>query len=158
MKKNYYPLEDIEAELKKVVLENFLDFNSNDAFEFAKCEGCDGPLLGHLEVKCTVKEEVRYGLEIVKTFKNWLKRIPGFREQLKARQQQRENMRATAIGEYVKLAIESAEKKNTPGGTINMASWTHNANINVLGYSPLQLVTGKSIVLPGLNNRCVVME
>ena len=41
---------------------------------------------------------------------------------------------------------------------VNMASWTHNTNVNVLGYSPLQLVTGKSIVLPGLNNGNVVTE
>ena len=61
MKKNYYPLEDIEAELKNVVLENLLDFNANDDFEFAKCEGCDGPLLGHLEVKHGKKQGVRYG-------------------------------------------------------------------------------------------------
>ena len=41
---------------------------------------------------------------------------------------------------------------------VNMASWTHNTNVNVLGYSPLQLVTGKSIVLPGLTNGNVVTD
>ena len=51
MKKNYGAVSEIEEELKNVGIENFLDFNANDAFEFAKCEGCDGPLLGHLEVK-----------------------------------------------------------------------------------------------------------
>ena len=117
IKENYVTIDAILEELKNVRIENFLDFNANDDFEFTRCESCDGPLMGHLEVKCTVKEEVRYGPEVMKNFENWLKRIPGFREQLKARQQQRENMRATAIGEYVKLAIESAEKKNTPGGT-----------------------------------------
>ena len=30
-----------------------------------------------------------------------------------------------------------------------MAAWTHNTNVNTLGYCPLQLVTGKSIILPG---------
>ena len=44
-------MTDIEAELKIVGIENYLDFNTYDEFEFAKCEGCDGPLLGHLEVK-----------------------------------------------------------------------------------------------------------
>ena len=29
-----------------------------------------------------------------------------------------------------------------------MASWTHNTNVNVLGYSHLQLVTGKKMVFP----------
>merc|ERR1711867_402252 len=77
--------------------------------------------MGHLEVKCMVKEEVRYGPEIVKNFKNWLKRIPGFREKLKARQQQKEDVRATKIGEYVKIAIESADKKNRPEGTTQLS-------------------------------------
>ena len=31
-----------------------------------------------------------------------------------------------------------------------MSAWTHNTNVNVLGYSPLQLMTGKSIMFPGL--------
>ena len=86
IKKNNAYMDLIMEELKNVGIENFLDFNANDDYEFARCEGCDGPLMGHLEVKFTVKEEVRYGLEVVKTFENWLKRIPGFREQLKARE------------------------------------------------------------------------
>ena len=39
-----------------------------------------------------------------------------------------------------KLQLQDAAK---------VASWTHNTNVNVLGYSPLQLVTGKSMVFPG---------
>ena len=31
-----------------------------------------------------------------------------------------------------------------------MASWTHNTNLNVLGFQLLQLVTGKSVMIPGL--------
>ena len=31
---------------------------------------------------------------------------------------------------------------------VKMAAWTHNTSVNILGYSPLQLVTGKSVVLP----------
>ena len=55
----------------------------------------------------------------MKTFENWLKRIPGFREQLNARQQKKEDMRATKIGEYVKIVIETVDK-NRPGGTIQL--------------------------------------
>ena len=33
---------------------------------------------------------------------------------------------------------------------VNSAAWTHNTNINRLGYTHLQLVTGKSCNLPGL--------
>ena len=31
-----------------------------------------------------------------------------------------------------------------------MVGWMHNTNINHLGFSPLQLVTGKSVTLPGV--------
>ena len=50
------------------------------------------------------------------------------------------------------------DKKLKLQTAVNMASWTHITNINVLGYSPLQLVTDKSIVLPGLNNDNIVMD
>ena len=80
IKKNYGTLEDIEAELKNVDLGNILDFNYEGRYEFAKCEGCDGPLLGHLEVKCLGKQGQRYEKEKLKGLENWLKRVPWFRE------------------------------------------------------------------------------
>ena len=33
---------------------------------------------------------------------------------------------------------------------VKSAAWTHNTNVNKLGYAPLQLVTGKACNLPGL--------
>ena len=42
------------------------------------------------------------------------------------------------------------DKKIGHGEAVDMASWTHNTNVNVLGFQPLQLVTGKSIMIPGL--------
>ena len=33
---------------------------------------------------------------------------------------------------------------------VKAAAWTHNTSVNKLGYTPLQLVTGKSVTLPGL--------
>ena len=43
------------------------------------------------------------------------------------------------------------EKKTTmTDSLIKAAAWTHNTSVNKLGYSPLQLVTGKSVTLPGL--------
>ena len=33
---------------------------------------------------------------------------------------------------------------------VKAAAWTHNTSINKLGYTPLQVVTGKSVTLPGL--------
>ena len=97
-----------------------MDFNSNNDFEFSKCEGCNGPLLGHLEVKCGEKQGVRYGSEAVRSFENFLKRVPWFREAVNARQQKKEEMRSAKIGEYLKIAIETVEKKNRPGATTQL--------------------------------------
>ena len=33
---------------------------------------------------------------------------------------------------------------------VKAAAWTHNTSVNKLGYTPLQLVTGKAVALPGL--------
>ena len=79
-------------------LENFLDFDLNGRYEFAKCEGCDGPLLGHQEVKCR-GEGVRYDPEVVKSFEHWLRRINGFREKVIARnKKQIEEMKVATVG------------------------------------------------------------
>ena len=49
----------------------------------------------------------------------------------------------------VKKVMEQDCKIDLPKA-VAMAGWTHNSNINVSGYSPLQLVTGKSVTLPGI--------
>ena len=59
MKNNYKKDGDIAHELRHVDLENFLDFDCNGRYEFARCETCDGPLLGHLEVKCGGSNRVK---------------------------------------------------------------------------------------------------
>ena len=41
---------------------------------------------------------------------------------------------------------------------VKIASWIHNTNVNKLGYTPLQLVTGKSCNLPGLTMGNVASE
>ena len=43
------------------------------------------------------------------------------------------------------------EDKKVPlsDSLIKAASWTHNTSVNKLGYSPLQLVTGKAVTLHG---------
>merc|ERR1712177_128865 len=35
-------------------------------------------------------------------------------------------------------------------GLVKTAAWTHNTNVNKVGFSPLQLVTGKAVNIPGL--------
>ena len=46
--------------------------------------------------------------------------------------------------------IMDEDKKVSLGEAVEMASWTHNTNVNVLGFQLLQLVTGKSVTIPGL--------
>lgn len=48
--------------------------------------------------------------------------------------------------------IMEEDKKLTLQETVNKANWTYNTNVNVLRFSPMQLVTGKNVVFPGLVN------
>ena len=49
----------------------------------------------------------------------------------------------------IKKVIE--EKKTALNDSlVKVAAWMHNTSVNKLGYTPLQLVTGKSVTLPGL--------
>ena len=34
--------------------------------------------------------------------------------------------------------------------SVDLAAWTHNTNVMVSGYTPLQLMTGKSVMYPGI--------
>ena len=58
IKKNYRVSEEIEEELKSVDLGNFLDFDDDGRYEFTRCEGCDGPLLGHMQFNVVEKKEL----------------------------------------------------------------------------------------------------
>ena len=42
------------------------------------------------------------------------------------------------------------DKSLSLGTAVSLASWTHNTNVNVLGYDPMSLVTGKSVMYPGI--------
>ena len=44
------------------------------------------------------------------------------------------------------------DEKKTPltDALVKVAAWTHNTSLNKLGYSSLQLVTGKAVTIPGL--------
>ena len=41
---------------------------------------------------------------------------------------------------------------------VKAAAWTHNTSVNKLGYSPLQLVTGQAVMVPGLTTGNVATE
>ena len=41
---------------------------------------------------------------------------------------------------------------------VKAAAWTHNTSVKKLGYSPLQLVTGQAVMIPGLTTGNVATE
>ena len=54
---------------------------------------------------------------------------------------------------FADLTIKNLlEEKKTAlnDSLVKAAAWTHNTSIDKLGYTPLQLVTGKAVTLPGL--------
>merc|ERR1711867_355147 len=77
MKHNYLKEVSIQEELKKVKIENYLEFFGDGRYEFYKCSGCFGPQLGHLTQKCT---KLKYKSDTVKVFEIYLKDIGGFKK------------------------------------------------------------------------------
>ena len=57
----------------------------------------------------------------------------------------------------VKKIMETDRKINLQTA-VNMAAWTHNTNVNVLGFEPMRLVTGKSVMFPGISVGNVATE
>ena len=57
-----------------------------------------------------------------------------------------------------KLLSESGSGLKLNDDLVNAAAWTHNSNINKLGFSPLQLATGKAVSLPGLTMGNIATE
>ena len=49
----------------------------------------------------------------------------------------------------IKKLMEEKKRALTKS-LVKAAAWTHNTSVNKLGYSPLQLVTGKSVLCLGL--------
>ena len=41
---------------------------------------------------------------------------------------------------------------------VDIAAWTHNTNMNKLGYDPLSLVTGKAVIFPGILSADIATE
>ena len=48
--------------------------------------------------------------------------------------------------------VMQQDKELTLQEAVHMAEWTHNTNVNVLGFTPFQLVTRKSVIMPCLVN------
>ena len=82
-----------------------MDFDNNGRYEFAHCETCDGPLLGHIETKCASLDGVKYDGVLIKSIENWLKRIEGFREAVVRRNKKHKEEDIVQIRETVKTVI-----------------------------------------------------
>ncbi len=54
IKSNYLKEVSIQEELKKVKIENYLEFFGDGRYEFYKCSGCFGPQSGHIITKFTI--------------------------------------------------------------------------------------------------------
>ena len=56
------------------------------------------------------------------------------------------------------LEEETKPKVQLTNDLVKSASWVHNTNVNRLGYSPLQIATGKSVTIPGLTTGTLASE
>ena len=52
MKANYKKEEEIQAEIRNTAIEEYCEFDNTGRLDFFRCESCDGPILGHIAVKC----------------------------------------------------------------------------------------------------------
>ena len=61
----------------------------------------------------------------------------------------------------VEIAIEKMmehESDLSLEKAVEIVAWTHNSNVNRLGFTPLTLVTGKTVFFPGVSNGNVATE
>ena len=56
------------------------------------------------------------------------------------------------------LDEETKPKVQLDDSLVKAAAWTHNTSINRLGFSPMQLATGKSVAIPGLTTGTLATE
>ena len=56
------------------------------------------------------------------------------------------NERNHASADKIIAKTMEYDKKVTLCEAVALAGWCHNTNVNKLGYSPMQLVTGKSVI------------
>ena len=109
MKKNYKSADEITADLKNIGLDEFLKHDVHGRFGFYLCEGCGGPILGHIQTKCRGLTE-SYDSQTVNKFQNWLERLPDFKKQVEQRKLTMEDrqaeLQARKLGEAVNLILQ----------------------------------------------------
>ena len=118
MKSNYLKEVSIQEELKKVKIENYLEFYSDGRYDFYKCSGCFGPQLGHITQKCT---KLKYESDTVKEFEIYLKEIGGFKEVIWRREkelrEQKEKIRAKEMVDGAAATVAAAAAQTGTAGT-----------------------------------------
>ena len=118
MKSNYLKEVSIQEELKKVKIENYLEFYSDGRYDFYKFLGCFGPQLGHITQKCT---RLKYENDTVQEFEIYLEEIGAFKEVIwkrkKDKETEREKIRAKEMVEAARAVDSStAATAGTAGG------------------------------------------
>merc|ERR1711905_16541 len=68
------------------------------------------------------------------------------------------NERNHASADLTIKKLMEEKKTSLTDALVKAAAWTHNTSVNKLGFSPLQLVIGKAVTLPGLMTGNVAME
>ena len=68
------------------------------------------------------------------------------------------NERNHASADTVVKKMMDSDRKLKLSSAANLAAWAHNTNVNVLGYDPMSLVTGKSVVIPGVSDGNVATD
>ena len=81
---NYKRDSDIETELGNVDIENFVEFDYSGNYTFRECEYCTGPLLGHIQAKCS---KLEYDEKIVRRYQTKIKNMQSFRTKIKEREE-----------------------------------------------------------------------
>ena len=56
------------------------------------------------------------------------------------------------------MRTERNNKVQLSNNLVKSASWVHNTNVNRLGFSPLQIATGKAVTIPGLSTANLASE
>ena len=57
-----------------------------------------------------------------------------------------------------KMVLENDSKTVLSNDLVKAASWVHNTNVNWMGFTPLQIATGKAVTVPGLTTGNVATE
>merc|ERR1712237_167354 len=68
------------------------------------------------------------------------------------------NERNHASADKIIAKILEDDKKMTLEEAVAYASWCHNTNVNRKGYSPMQLVTRKPVIIPGMTTGDITTE